>query len=147
MKAETDDIVRWFEIVQWQQGSWVPEIVLVLAQGPTRFTDLCRAIRARNTDRWWFIRRSQLSNSQLSRTLHAMERDELVLRHEDRSRVPSTVIYELSPLLIDFLAGPIGPAVKWLRHHDEPIERVRERRRRRRDDPCRPDCGATARGW
>lgn len=147
MRAEPDDILRWFEIVQWQQGSWVPEIVLVLARGPTRFTDLCRAIRARNADRWWFLRRSQLSNSQLSRTLRAMERDELILRHEDRSRVPSTVIYELSPLLIDFLTGPIGPVVDWLRHHNEPIERVREQYRRRRDNHYWPDDGAMASGW
>lgn len=109
VRAETEDIARWFEIVQWLQGSWVPEIVTMLAEGPTRFQDLGRAIRAQNTDRWWFTRTSQLSNSQLSRTLRAMHRDELILRHEDRSRVPITVTYELSPLLLDFLTGPIGP--------------------------------------
>lgn len=134
MRADTDDIMRWFEIVQWQQGSWVPDVVVVLAEGPTRFEDLRRAIRARNIDRWWFSRRSQLSNSQLSRTLRAMERDEFILRHEDRSRVPIAVTYELSPLFIDFLTGPIGPAVDWLRRHDEPIARIREWHRRRRDD-------------
>jgi DNA-binding HxlR family transcriptional regulator len=134
VRAETEDIARWFEIVQWLQGSWVPEIVTMLAEGPTRFQDLGRAIRAQNTDRWWFTRTSQLSNSQLSRTLHAMHRDELILRHEDRSRVPITVTYELSPLLLDFLTGPIGPGADWLRHHDTTIERIRERHRQRRDD-------------
>jgi DNA-binding HxlR family transcriptional regulator len=72
VRADTKDIARWFEIVQWLQGSWVPEIVIVLAEGPTRFQDLGRAIRAQNTDRWWSTRTSRLSNSQLSRTLHAM---------------------------------------------------------------------------
>jgi DNA-binding HxlR family transcriptional regulator len=134
VRADTKDIARWFEIVQWLQGSWVPEIVTVLAEGPTRFQDLGRAIRAQNTDRWWFPRTSQLSNSQLSRTLQAMHRDELILRHEDRSGVPITVTYELSPLLLDFLTGPIGPGVDWLRHHDTTLERIRERHRQRRDD-------------
>jgi DNA-binding HxlR family transcriptional regulator len=134
VRAKTEDIMRWFEIVQWLQGSWVPEIVVVLAQGPIRFQDLGRAVRAQHTDRWWSSRASQLSNSQLSRTLHAMHRDELVLRHEDRSRVPITVTYELSPLLRDFLTGPIGPGVDWLRRHDSTLERIRERHRQRRND-------------
>lgn len=72
VRVDTQDIARWFEMVRWLQGSWVPEIVLVLAEGPTRFQDLHRAIsRAQNTDRWWFSRPSQLSNAQLSRTLSA----------------------------------------------------------------------------
>lgn len=129
----TEDMLRWFELVQWLQGSWVPEIVLVLADGPARFSDLQRAIRARTTDRWWFHRPSQLSNSQLSRTLDAMERDGLLLRHEDRSTIPFPVTYELSPLLLDFLTGPITAAVHWSRHHDEPLERIRQWRRQRRD--------------
>ncbi len=48
--------------------------------------------------------------------------------------MPITVTYELSPLLRDFLTGPIGPGVDWLRHHDTTLERIRERHRQRRDD-------------
>ncbi|MGH3630033.1 MAG: winged helix-turn-helix transcriptional regulator [Sciscionella sp.] len=104
--TDIDDLARWFEIIQWQQGSWVPAIVLVLVYGPTRFQELGRAIRARHTDRWWSNRRSHLSNSQLSRTLQAMERDELIVRHEDHSC--GHVTYQLSPLFLDFLTGT-GP--------------------------------------
>lgn len=148
MEAHHDDIVRWFELVQWQQGNWVPEIVLVLAKGPAHFTDLCSTIRTLDTDRWWFSRRSQLSNSQLSRTLRAMQRDELVLRHEDRSGVPITVTYELSPLLINFLlTGPIKPAADWLRQHNEPMEQIRDKHRQRRDEHHRPDDEARTLRW
>jgi DNA-binding HxlR family transcriptional regulator len=122
--VETDDIARWFELVHWQQGKWVPEIVLVLFQGPARFQSLSRTINGRDTDR-----SSQLSNSELSRTLQVMSRDGLVVRFEDRSRVPPAVTYELSPLFRGFLVAAIRPATDWLRHYDSEIKRIRAQHR------------------
>lgn len=126
-RPESDDIVRWFELVRWQQGKWVPEIVLTLINGPARFQELSRTINARDTDRWWSPRTSQLSNSQLSRTLQLMHRDELVVRLEDRSQVPASVTYALSPLFRDFLASAISPAAHWLRDYNGHIQRIRAR--------------------
>ncbi|MGH3628729.1 MAG: winged helix-turn-helix transcriptional regulator [Sciscionella sp.] len=125
--VETDDIVRWYDLLRWQQGKWVPEVVLVLIHGPARFLDLSRAINIRTTDR--SSRSSQLSNSQLSRTLQTMHRDELVIRTEDRSQVPHTVTYELSPLFRDFLTDALGPATGWLRYYDTEIKRIRAQHR------------------
>lgn len=128
MRSETDNIVRWFELVHWQQGKWVPEIVLVLIHGAARFQDLSRIINARHTERWWNPRTSRLSNSELSRTLQFMHRDDLVVRTEDHSQAPTTVTYELSPLFHDFLTHAIEPAADWLRRHDAHIHRIRARR-------------------
>ncbi|MGH3628728.1 MAG: hypothetical protein ACRDRL_15005 [Sciscionella sp.] len=98
-----------------------------------RFTDLHRAITAHDTDRWGFARRvPTVEFATEPGALQAMERGELILRHQDRSGVPVT--YELSPLLADFLARSISPAAAWLRHHDTPIDRVGARHRRRRDE-------------
>jgi DNA-binding HxlR family transcriptional regulator len=127
MRGETDNIVRWFELLHWQQGKWVLEIVLVLIHGPARFQDLSRAINAHHIDRWWNPRPSRLSNSQLSRTLQTMHRDELVVRVEDHTQAPTAVTYALSPLFRDFLTNAIEPAAEWLRHHDEHIHRIRAR--------------------
>jgi DNA-binding HxlR family transcriptional regulator len=135
VEVDPDEVVAWFELVQWHQGIWVPDIVAVLTEGPMRFKDLRRAINtnACHIDRWWFPRPSRLSSSQLSHTLAAMQRDELILRHEDRSRVPIAVSYELSPLMREFLARFTGPAMEWLQIHREPMDRVRQQRRHRRD--------------
>lgn len=126
-RAEADDIVRWFELVHWQQGKWVPEIVLGLIDGPARFQELSRAINARDTDRCWWSGSSRLSNAQLSRTLQFMHRNEIVVRFEDRSQVPPSVTYSLSPLFRDLLDRAISPAADWLRVHHEHLRRIRSR--------------------
>lgn len=128
VRGELGVVERWFDVVHWQLGKWVPEVVLVLIHGPARFQDLRRAVNAHLGDRSWVPRSAQLSNGQLSRTLQAMRRDELVLRHEDRSQAPVAVVYELSPLFRDFLTHAIGPAALWLRRHHTQMERIRERR-------------------
>lgn len=127
-----DEITAFFEAVHWFQGVWVPDIVRVLADGPARFEDLRRAIDNAHSDRWWFTRPSRLSNSQLSRTLMAMQRNLLVHRTENRAQVPIAVTYELSPLLLDFLHGPISPLAAWLEQHQDALETVRRRHRQRR---------------
>jgi len=78
-------------------GKWkLPVLCALTANGPSRYNELLRNVRG-------------ISNTMLSQTLKALERDRLVLRKE-YLEVPVRVEYELSeqarrlqPILIDLI--------------------------------------------
>src|SRR5699024_3055544 len=106
--------------------------------GRKRFLDLWKEIRESSTQHRWSNKTKPLTKQVLSQTLTRMERDELVLRHEDNSSVPRAVWYEVSPLLRQFLEESAQTTAEWVASHRELIERIRQRRIRREDDP-RPE--------
>ncbi|WP_020501008.1 hypothetical protein [Sciscionella marina] len=99
MGISADEVLNWFDAVNWQQGEWVPEIVVVLWDGQKRFLDLLKEIQDSSIQHRWSNKTKPLTRQSLSRTLTRMEREELVLRHEDNSSVPRAVWYEVSPVL------------------------------------------------
>lgn len=128
MAIDHEEVLSWFDAVNWLQGEWVPDIVVALWNGQKRFVDLLEEIRESDTQHRWSNRTRPLSRQSLARTLDSMERDELVLRHEDNSATPRAVWYELTPDLRSFLEERAGPTAEWIKDHRDLIERVRRRR-------------------
>lgn len=128
MAIDAEEVLSWFDLVRWHQGKWVPDIIIVLSEGPMRSNDLFNEVRERNIEHRWSTGDAPVSKQSFMRTLHAMERDELVLRCEDNSRNPRAVYYELSPVVQEFLEGHTRAAVEWVAEHRELIDRVRQRR-------------------
>ncbi|GAA5120991.1 hypothetical protein [Haloechinothrix salitolerans] len=134
MAMSADEVLCWFDAVNWQQGEWVPEIVVALWGGSQRFLDLWKEIRDSSTQHRWSGKTSPLTKQSLSQTLTRMERDELVLRHEDNSAVPKAVWYEVTPVLREFLEERAQRPAEWIASHQELIERIRRRRVTREHD-------------
>jgi DNA-binding HxlR family transcriptional regulator len=122
------EMLSWFDAVNWQQGEWVPEIVVALWGSPKRFLDLWKEIRESSTQHRWSSKTQPVTKQSLSQTLTRMERDELLLRNEEKSSVPKAVWYELSPIFREFLEKQARPPAEWIASHKEVIDRVRQRR-------------------
>lgn len=138
MAINAEEVLSWFDLVRWHQGKWVPDIIIVLSEGPMRSNDLFHEVRERNIEHRWSTGDSPVSKQSFTRTLHAMERDELVLRCEDNSQNPRAVYYELSPLVQEFLEDHTRAAVEWAEAHRELFDRVRQRRQEPDQDEERP---------
>ncbi|GAA5110239.1 hypothetical protein [Haloechinothrix salitolerans] len=134
MGISADEVLNWFDAVNWQQGEWVPEIVVALWAGQKRFLDLLKEIQESSTQHRWSNKTKPLTRQSLSQTLTRMEREELVLRHEDNSSVPRAVWYEVSPILREFLEERARPPAGWIASHQDLIERVRQSRVTREHD-------------
>jgi DNA-binding HxlR family transcriptional regulator len=90
---------------------WVSLILVALADGPQRYSDLGRAIAG-------------VSQKMLTQTLRTMERDGLLARTVTPS-VPARVDYHLTALGASLL--PLMSAVKaWAERHIADVERARE---------------------
>jgi DNA-binding HxlR family transcriptional regulator len=86
---------------------WVSLLLVALAGGPQRYSDLSRAIAG-------------VSQKMLTQTLRTMERDGLVARAVTPS-VPVRVDYSLTPLGVSLL--PVMQSIKhWSETHIEEVE-------------------------
>jgi DNA-binding HxlR family transcriptional regulator len=130
MTTHADPVEGWFPLLHWHHGVWVPYIVSRLAERPMRVEELQHAINAGpRAERWPNSRSPRVSTNQLSVTLAGMRRNELVLRSEDRFRVPIAVSYRLSPLIEEFLGQVARPASQWMDAHAQTRDRIGARRR------------------
>lgn len=53
MGISADEVLNWFDAVNWQQGEWVPEIVVVLWDDQKRFLDLLKEIQDSSIQHRW----------------------------------------------------------------------------------------------
>lgn len=90
-------------------GKWKPLILYFLAQGPTRYGELRRAVRG-------------VSDKMLIQHLKEMETDGLVVRTDHRE-VPPRVDYDLTPLGRS-LAAALAPLCDWGLANMEEVSRV-----------------------
>ena len=93
-------------------GRWTALIVGLLEAGPRRFTEMRDAVG--------------ISPKVLTRTLRALERDGLLVRHA-YAEIPPRVEYELTPLGLT-LRGPMAAIRGWAEAHIHEIIAARERR-------------------
>ncbi|SFK53609.1 winged helix-turn-helix transcriptional regulator [Amycolatopsis sacchari] len=128
MEVGSEELSRGFDLIQWLQGKWAPDIVVALWNGPKRFNDLFVSARELKLIHRWSRRDSTLSREVFSETLHRMEADGLLTRNEDNSSVPRSVWYELSPELKDLLGRRSWAALEWAVEHEDLLERARRRR-------------------
>lgn len=78
-------------------GQWHPDILMALADGPCRYSELLAKVRSTTvSDRC-------LQSSVLNRTLRRLERDDLIRRVEEPGIWPRTVRYFLTPSAHDLL--------------------------------------------
>ena len=91
---------------------WSILVLITLASRPHRFNDLVRAI-------------PDISKRMLTQTLRGLERDGLVGREVFATKPPS-VEYRLSALGMSLL-DPLSALIAWAEHHQQSIERTRER--------------------
>jgi DNA-binding HxlR family transcriptional regulator len=91
---------------------WTIYVVRALRDGPKRFNQLKRKVRA-------------ISSRMLTLTLKKLERDGIVSRNAAASS-PSRVEYCLTQLGVTLL-DPIGALVVWADHHGPEVEAARER--------------------
>jgi DNA-binding HxlR family transcriptional regulator len=91
---------------------WTTLVVIVLAQGPHRFSGLCRAV-------------PDISKRMLTQTLRDLERDGLVARRVFPTKPPS-VEYRLTDLG-QTLLEPLSQLVAWAERSQDGIERARAR--------------------
>ena len=89
---------------------WVTLILVALADGPLRYSDLCRIIAG-------------VSQKMLTQTLRALERDGLVARTVT-ARVPVRVDYQLT-LLGESLMPAVNAVKSWAEQHIGEIEASR----------------------
>lgn len=78
-------------------GQWHPDILMALADGPCRYTELLAKVRSTT------VNDRCLQSSVLNRTLRRLERDELIRRVEEPGAWPRTVRYFLTPSAHDLL--------------------------------------------
>lgn len=81
---------------------WTTLVILLLQDGPKRFSELQRSIGG-------------ISQKMLTQTLRSLERDGLVDR-TSYAQVPPRVEYRLTPLGVT-LFGPIAAVVQWAEQH------------------------------
>lgn len=86
------------QVLDHISDKWTPLIILLLADGPKRFSQLHRSIEG-------------ISHKMLSQTLRGLERDGLVTR-TIYPEVPPRVEYQLTPLG-ETLCGPLAAIVNW----------------------------------
>jgi DNA-binding HxlR family transcriptional regulator len=91
---------------------WSVMVVMVLASGPRRFSEIKRAVHG-------------ISQRMLTFTLRGLERDGLVIR-EVHDAVPPKVVYELSALGHS-LREPVAALGRWAFTHQDEIEDARNR--------------------
>lgn len=91
---------------------WTVLVVLLLTDGPRRFTELRAGI-------------GRIAPKVLTHTLRTMERDGLITRTV-YPEVPPKVVYELTELGRS-LREPIGAVVRWAEHNVTKIVAARER--------------------
>jgi DNA-binding HxlR family transcriptional regulator len=102
---------------------WGPLIVLVLREGPMRFTHLRLGVGG-------------VAPKVLAETLRRLERDGLLTRTA-YAEVPPRVEYELTALGHS-LAEPISAVATWAEEHTRQITRARDRYDRRSVGSLRP---------
>jgi DNA-binding HxlR family transcriptional regulator len=91
---------------------WSLQVVITLADGQKRFSELRRSIEG-------------ISQRMLTLTLRGLERDGLITRTVFPT-VPPRVDYELTPLGRT-LIEPVHTLAKWANEHREPIQQARAR--------------------
>ncbi len=89
---------------------WTSLILLTLADGPQRFSQLHRCV-------------PDISKRMLTQSLRNLERDGLLIRQVFPTKPPS-VEYRLSPLGCGILA-PLGALVGWAEAHHDAIRQAR----------------------
>jgi len=93
------------DVLDRLSDKWSTLMVITLAAGPRRFSQLNRAI-------------PDISKRMLTQTLRDLERDGLITRHVFPTKPPS-VEYRLAPLGRSLL-GPLADLIEWAeRHHGE----------------------------
>jgi DNA-binding HxlR family transcriptional regulator len=132
MSVEPKDILAWYDVVRLHQGEWAPDVVICLMDGPQRFMQLLSEVRARQLTHPWSRSVRRLSKQSLARSLRTMERNELILRHEDQSEASAAVSYELSPAARAFLEERISSVVEWAAGNQDLISQAQQRRREAR---------------
>lgn len=85
---------------------WTTLIILLLEDGPRRFSELQRSIRG-------------ISHKMLTQTLRSLERDGLVSRTM-YPEIPPRVEYRLTPLG-ETLCAPIGAILRWSEEHIDEV--------------------------
>lgn len=90
------------EVLDRVGDKWTVLIVLLLGEGPQRFSGLKRSIEG-------------ISQRMLTRTLRRLEEDGLVSRRVD-STIPPTVHYELTPFGTS-LTESLSPLMNWAMLH------------------------------
>ena len=129
MTVDPKHILAWYDVVRLHEGKWAPDVVICLLDGPQRFMQLLSEVRARELTHPWSRSVRPLSKQSLVRSLNTMVRNELILRHEDRSEASVAVSYELSPAARAFLEERISSIVEWASGNQDLISRAQQRHR------------------
>jgi DNA-binding HxlR family transcriptional regulator len=133
MTIDPKNVLAWYDVVRLHQGEWAPDVIICLIDGPQRFMHLLSEVRERQLTHPWSRSTRELSKQSLSRLLHTMERNELILRHEDQSDASAAVSYELSPAARSFLEQRIYAVAEWAAENQDLISRAQQRRREARE--------------
>ncbi len=99
------------EVLNRVGDKWSTLVIVMLGQGPKRFSELRRGIEG-------------ISQRMLTLTLRGLERDGLLTRTVTPS-IPPRVDYALTPLGQALLV-PVMGLVQWAQEHRQDIQRARE---------------------
>ena len=108
------------EAIGLLNGRWVAAVLTAVAMRPLHFVDLLGEINAIEERMGRRTHERPLSGKVLSRTLQRVEREGLVVRHQDPAPHPS-VWYEITPAGRALL-GALRPLAEWTQRFraDEP---------------------------
>lgn len=108
------------QLVAILAGRWLIPILTSLTESGSRYQDLYEALDG-------------ISYKMLTETLRRAERDGLVSRHLDPSRIETATLYELTALGLS-LAAPLSACGEWVERNWQTVEAARQSWDRIRND-------------
>lgn len=136
MIERPQEILKFFDIVYWLHGKWIPDIVVALWDGPKRYNELFHEIQERNISHGWSMKSGSLRKWPYAQTLERLERESVIMRIADDPVKPTKVTYELSPAFREFLDRHAGEVIAWSdRFRDLLDEARRSREEAQQGDP------------
>lgn len=113
---------------------WVPAILVALADGPRRRTEILSTVNSFSIGEEWADKHTVLHDSILARTLKKMTEEGLLTRRRSTETFPPRVMYSLRPEVVEFLTV-VEPVIVWTEQHPDLMAKAQAYRRRNGGDP------------
>lgn len=122
------DILKFFDVVHWLHGKWVPDIIIALWDGPKRYNELFQLVQESGIPHGWSTQRGSLRKWPYAQTIERLEREGVIIRIEDDSVNPNAVFYDISQLFREFLDYHASGVIAWATRFEDLIADARRSR-------------------
>jgi DNA-binding HxlR family transcriptional regulator len=109
-------------------GEWELAVLCAVAHGPKRYSEILDKVQDYHAVDPWSKGHTVFHRTSLTRALHTLTNDGLLIRHEKRNSFPRSVTYSLSEPARRLLDAA-RPLVDWVHQHTDLILRAQAWRR------------------